>query len=220
MDSIPIILLCFIPLLFLAAFVGHEGKKYIIYVLWGFIASILSFGLYWGITGTLPDPSHPTLFVSPVIEEFLKALPIMILAVIGIRNSNRDLLVCAMAIGIGFSVIETVLYSITQNLTFIPGDIMVVLARSFSTSLMHGCTTAIIGYGVVLIRNVDRGALPALLFGFYTLAVTTHAIYNLLWDSYSGAGGAVVDLIFPMALFFLLLICYRVDVPVIFRARE
>lgn len=221
MDSIPIILVCFVPILFLLAFVEYEGRKYLIYLLWGFLACLLTLGLYIA-TGLYPlAPPIKEILLAPVIEEFIKALPVMVLAVIGIKNSNRDLLVCAMAIGIGFSIVETGLYCFNGNLGFTPKNIMAVLSRSFSTTLMHGCTTAIIGYGVVLVRNVDRGALPILMFGFYTLAVTTHAIFNLLGgDFYNIAGGAIVDFLFPMALFYLLLICYHVDFSGFFHSRE
>ena len=221
MDSIPIILVCFVPILFLSAFVGYEGKKYFIYLLWGFLACLITFGLY-SITGLYPSgPPLKEILIAPVIEEFIKALPIMVLAGVGIKNSNRDLLVCAMAIGIGFSIVETGWYCLDGNLGFTPENIMDVLSRSFSTALMHGCTTAIIGYGVVLVRNIDRGALPILMFGFYTLAVTLHAIFNLLnGEVYNYKGGAIVDFLFPMALFYLLLICYRVDFSEVYRTGE
>ncbi|MFA4878355.1 MAG: PrsW family glutamic-type intramembrane protease [Methanoregula sp.] len=219
------------PILFLMAFIGHEGKKYLIYLVWGIVVSIPVIILYDLITTTVPLSilPYPELVASPLLEEFFKALPIIIPAIMGIKNSNRDLLVYAMAVGIGFSLLENwhtidpaSLMSSCEGLdpelftSCWEGNILTVLGLSFSTSLLHGCTCGIIGYGIVLIRNFDRKALPVLLFGFYTLAVTIHAIYNLLWVRGSLID-CVIDFSFPLVLFFFLLTCYQVDLPSIFK---
>ena len=204
---------CFLPIIFLMAFIGRAGKKYLIYLLWGFLAAIPMLFL---ITCVIPDAVYATPYftinVSPLLEEFFKALPIIIPAIIGIKNNDKDLLVCAMASGIGFSVIENLISLILFPAYSVP----MVIIRSFSTSLMHGCTCGIIGYGIVLIRNFDRHALPTLLFGFYTIAVTIHAIFNLLFLKYS-MNGTIIDLVFPVFLFFFLHACYHVDVPIMFK---
>jgi RsiW-degrading membrane proteinase PrsW (M82 family) len=223
----------FLPILFLMAFIGRAGKKYIIYLFWGFLSSIPVLILVSGIPETVSASPYFIINISPLLEEFFKALPIIIPVLIGIKNNDEDLLVCAMASGIGFSIIENLIFF---NPDFLPftlgnimgvlvsffstthtlGDVMSVLVRSFSTSLMHGCTCGIIGYGIVLIRNFDRYALPTLLFGFYTIAVTIHAVFNLLFLKYS-LNGTIIDLIFPVFLFFFLHACYHVDVPILFK---
>jgi RsiW-degrading membrane proteinase PrsW (M82 family) len=98
-----------------------------------------------------------------------------------------------------------------ENLSF-----FAILVRSFSTSLMHGCTCGIIGYGIVLIRDFHEKALPALLLGFYMVAVLIHAFYNLNY-LFFGIGGMIADLIIPIFLFIFLLFCYHVDIPTLFR---
>lgn len=220
----------FLPILFLMAFIGRAGKKYIIYLFWGFLASVPVLVLYPAIHGAFPTP-YPAIDISPPLEEFFKALPIIIPALIGIKNNDEDLLVCAMASGIGFSIIENIIFFNLNSLPFTlengmnvlvtffsdsppQANVMGVLLRSFSTSLMHGCTCGIIGYGIVLIRNFDRHALPTLLFGFYTIAVTIHAIFNLL-SEYEDLW--LIDFIFPVALFFFLHACYHVDIPLLFK---
>lgn len=205
-----------LPILFLMAFIGHDGKKFMVYLLWGIVASLPAILLFPVLIHALPALPY-SLTVSPLLEEFFKALPIIIPVTIGIRNSDKDLLVYAMASGIGFSIIETWIVIDPGSLQLTLENVMSVLARSFSTSLMHGCTCGIIGYGIVLIRNFDRGALPALLFGFYTLAVTTHAMYNLLLVEYYQPIGIIIDLIFPVILFFFLLTCYHADLPILFK---
>jgi hypothetical protein len=129
---------------------------------------------------------------------------------LGIRRDNREILACAMATGIGFSIIE-------NWMLFGPvhAGIIALVIRSFSTTLMHGCTCAILGYGLVLIRDVHRAALPALLLGFYMVAVTVHALFNLN-ALYLGTAGVIADLVFPVILFIFLLLCYHVDIPTLF----
>jgi RsiW-degrading membrane proteinase PrsW (M82 family) len=226
--DIAVVAACLLPILFLMAFVGGSGKKYLIYLLWGFLSSVpLLF-----FPEELFTKTYLTINISPILEEFLKALPIIIPALIGIKNKDEDLLVCAMAAGIGFSIVENLRFVMFGALPFDTGSlfvanlslvadpsspqIMSVLAWSFSSTLMHGCTTAIIGYGIVLIRNFDRHALPTLIFGFYTIAVTIHALYNLLILKY-GEMGLIIDFIFPVFLFFVLHACYHVDIPVFFK---
>jgi RsiW-degrading membrane proteinase PrsW (M82 family) len=224
----------FIPILFLMAFIGRAGKKYLIYLLWGFLASVPVLYLYPIIINAFPLIINPALSVSPLLEEFFKALPIIIPALIGIKNNDEDLLVCAMASGIGFSIVENLLHGNLESLPFTPtnvwnalvsffstphtlADVWSVLFQSFSSTLMHGCTCAIIGYGIVLIRNFDRHALPTLLFGFYTIAVTIHAIFNLMLIPAYQPTGSIIDFIFPIFLFFVLHACYHVDIPVLFK---
>ena len=86
-----------------------------------------------------------------------------------------------------------------ENFSFVA-----LLIRSFSTSLMHGCTCGIIGYGIVLISDVNRKAVPALLLGFFMIAVIIHAFYNLN-ALFFGIPGILIDLLFPFLLFLFLL---------------
>lgn len=204
------VLAYFLPICFLALFIGTIGKKSLLYLLWGFIASIPVIILVPHLVSSFPEIVSPEVSISPVLEEFFKALPIIIPAVLGSRNSNRDLLVYAMAAGIGFSIVENWMLFGGENLGF-----FAILIRSFSTSLMHGCTCGIIGYGVILIRDFHEKALPTLLLGFYMVAVLIHAFYNLN-AMYLGSPGIIADLLLPGALFFFLIVCYHVDIPAFF----
>jgi RsiW-degrading membrane proteinase PrsW (M82 family) len=145
------------------------------------------------------------------VEEFFKALPILIIALVVQRQQDRDIFLYAMASGIGFAIIET-------GLLVSPGP-LVVLIHSFSTALMHGCTCGIVGYGIVISGHFDRRAFPALIFGFFTLAVTVHAIYNTLGTVFFGLAGICTDLIFPVILFFALVACYNLDLATLFSHR-
>ncbi|MDD1701913.1 MAG: PrsW family intramembrane metalloprotease [Methanoregula sp.] len=200
-----------IPFLFLGIFIGRIQKKFILFILWGILAAIPVYliepFLFSAVQDSIPLSLAP-LTISPIVEEFFKALPLIILALVAGHQSDRDIFLYAMASGIGFAVIET-------GLT-LPPSFALVLTHSFSTALMHGCTCGIIGYGIVLIGNSSRRILPTLLFGFYTLAVTVHALYNTLGSAVFGLTGFLIDLVFPFVLFLILLLCYHIDMPAIF----
>jgi RsiW-degrading membrane proteinase PrsW (M82 family) len=210
MDLLPL-LAYFLPIIFLAAFMGNLGQRSLLFLGWGCAAAIPVYFLVPLLAERFPEIVSPAVTLSPLLEEFFKALPLAIAFVIGIRRDNREILACAMATGIGFSIIE-------NWMLFGPvhAGIIALLVRSFSTSLMHGCTCAVVGYGLVLIRDVHRAALPALLLGFYMVAVIIHAFFNLN-ALYLGPAGVIADLVFPVILFLMLLICYHVDIPPLFR---
>jgi RsiW-degrading membrane proteinase PrsW (M82 family) len=206
-----LLLAYFLPLCFLATFIGNLGKKFILYLVWGCIAAVPVLFLMPVLTGWFPEIVSPAVTLSPVLEEFFKALPLAIPLVIGSRSTNRDMLVYALASGIGFSIIENWILFSPETMGF-----FALLIRSFSTSLMHGCTCGVIGYGVILIKDVNRKAVPALLLGFFMVAVIIHAFYNLN-ALYFGVAGILADLVLPILLFLFLLLCYHVDIPTLFR---
>jgi RsiW-degrading membrane proteinase PrsW (M82 family) len=200
-----------LPIGFLAVFIGNLGKKFILYLVWGCIAAIPIILLMPVLTPLFPEIVSREVNLSPVFEEFFKALPLAIPVILGSRSSNRDMLVYAMASGIGFSVIENWMLFSPEKMS-----IIALVIRSFSTSLMHGCTCGVIGYGIILISDVNRKAVPALLLGFFTVAVLIHAFYNLN-ALFFGVAGILIDLVLPVLLFLFLLLCYHVDIPTLFR---
>lgn len=197
----------FLPLLLLVMFIGRINAKFFLFFAWGIAAAIPVYLLepvLFGAAAVEMPPVLVSLTISPMIEEFFKALPLLFLALPAAKLRDREILLYALASGIGFSIIETGLVA-SPNL-------LAVLTHSFSTALMHACTCGIIGYGIVLAGHFDRRAFPALLLGFYSLAVTVHAFYNLLGSAYFGTAGFCIDLIFPVLLFFVLLLCYKTDI--------
>lgn len=210
MDAVAV-LAYFLPICFLAVFIGNIGKKFVYFLIWGFIAALPVFFMTPLLTAHFPEVICPAVTFSPLIEEFFKALPLAIPVILGSRSSNRDVLVYAMAAGIGFSIMENWMLFGMENMSF-----FAIIVRSFSTSLMHGCTCGIVGYGIVLIRDFHEKALPALLLGFYMVAVLIHAIFNLN-ALFFGTAGVIADLIVPILLFVFLLFCYHVDIPTLFR---
>ena len=149
------------PFLFLAVFIGRINTRFVLFILWGFIAAVPAYFLeqflFSAAQNEIPG-MLASLTISPVVEEFFKALPLIIIALAARRQQDRDIFLYAMASGIGFAIIETGL--------LVSPDPLVILIHSFSTALMHGCTCGIIGYGIVVAGHFTGGRFPPSSSGF------------------------------------------------------
>lgn len=120
------------------------------------------------------DFSIYTRYVSPIIEEALKALIIWSL----MRNNRIGFLVDAaifgFAVGAGFAIFENMYY-----LTILPNmNLGTWIVRGFGTAIMHGGATAIFAViaHTMLGQYPTRGRL-ALLPGLL-IAMITHSVFN------------------------------------------
>ena len=112
-------------------------------------------------------------YVSPVIEETIKALTIVYL----IRSQRIAFLVDAaiygFAVGTGFAVVENLYY-----LSIRPDSLMPVwVVRGFGTAIMHGGATAIFAIISMALTEKRPGALTALLPGL-AAAIVLHSAFN------------------------------------------
>lgn len=116
-----------------------------------------------------------TVFAAPLIEELLKAVPIVIL----IRTKRVGFLVDAaifgFAIGTGFALVENVYY-----FWALPDSSAALwIVRGFGTAIMHGGSTAIVGMMAKLVSGHTTSsakswfAIPGLL-----AAYLFHALFN------------------------------------------
>jgi RsiW-degrading membrane proteinase PrsW (M82 family) len=133
--------LCFLGLLVLLdSFKLVPLNRVLRSVLWGVLAALVGMLVNqtllarWGLSMVAY-----TRYVAPVIEELLKALPVIWL----IRRQRCGFLVDAaihgFAVGAGFAVIENVYYLYSLD----SGNIFLWIVRGFGTAIMHGSTTTI-----------------------------------------------------------------------------
>jgi len=118
------------------------------------------------------------LIVAPIVEEGAKG--------VGVRvgrpqtQALLDGLVYGAAAGLGFSATENLFYGLDALLNPNGGpsaSLAVIAVRSFSSSLLHASSTAVLGYGIAKTWLTPRtwAFLP-----FYVAAVIMHATFNLL----------------------------------------
>ncbi len=198
-----------LPLFFLLVFLESGQRRILAFLIWGLTAAVISYFLSIGLADVLAGSTVlPDVTIAPVVEEFVKALPLFVLLLAFGRRFSKELLVLAMASGFGFAILENYVY-ISNVMLGGAGAIAYAVARGITTSVMHGCMTAIIGYGIFLTYGFEKRSLPPILFGLYTVAVTIHALYNLLVGH--SEYGRLLAIGLPLLLFVLLLVAYHRD---------
>lgn len=85
--------------------------------------------------------STHTRYVAPVIEEFLKALPILFLFARNRLGFKLDAAIAGFAVGAGFSVVENLWYLEE----FADANLSAWTVRGIGTAIMHGGATALFG---------------------------------------------------------------------------
>ena len=184
-----------LPLLFIALILDNrDSKRIILFICWGIFSGILAFNLnnYFGLGWSQVD--RMTLSVAPLIEELCKGLPILLfLNRKKYPQITKQILFCAMASGIGFSIQESMYYFAISSREI--NDIAALVVRSCTTALMHGMTTAAIGAGLLLLRRHKELLIPVI-FGLFALSASIHALYNLLLQTYL----AFVALLMPFTM--------------------
>ena len=178
MDNITYILyICFLIPMALSLFIMQKKSRLVVaFILIGttvcLIASEINNRVYLAIE---KDMLYFTTTVSPITEELLKALPILLFALF-ISDNRQKLAQSAFAVGLGFAIMENMIM-ITQNLYSV--DIKWAIMRGFGASLMHSICTVTVGIGISYVRKRKKlfycGTLSLLM-----LAITYHSIYNTL----------------------------------------
>ena len=137
-----------------------------------------------------------SLTFAPLVEELLKAIPVLAFA--WLRSDRRShVLPVAFSLGIGFAVMENTCL-LTGSGWFTVGW---ALVRGFSTGLMHGLTTLMVGVGLTFVRT-RRKLFYTGTFALLAVAVTYHAMFNLLVSAsgaWEWAGFALPPLTYAIA---------------------
>lgn len=164
----------------------------------GVMAAILSyFANRFVAEQTGIDPVLMTRFVAPLIEEILKALPILILLRMGRVGFLVDAAIFGFAAGTGFALVENLYY--LWALPDSPAGLWVV--RGFGTAVMHGGTTAILAITSRLFsERRESGGLGTMIPGFL-LAWGIHSFFNHFLFSPLVSAVLVILVLPPMLLF-------------------
>lgn len=138
-----------------------------------------------------------TINITPIIEEILKAFPVVFIAFL-MKPERQFLLEGAVAVGVGFALLENfyILLDSAQSLS-----LLLMLARGFGSGIMHGVSTLAVGYSMGFVSKDKKlsytGTIAAL-----SLAIIYHSIYNIMVQSSYPAIGIVM----PMISFILILV--------------
>ena len=168
----------FVPILLMTCLVEKKARQPIVFVLIGIFVSVFASEVNGLMVALLPMSTFElTIIVTPITEEILKAIPILLFAVI-LSAKKEALFTASMAVGIGFAVLENAFYLLSYS-SFNTFDAII---RAFGAGLMHGMCTLLVGVGILFVKK-KRKLFVVGTFAMLSTAITYHGIYNMLVQS-------------------------------------
>ncbi len=131
-----------------------------------------------------------TVNVTPIVEEVLKAIPVVYFALV-FKPDRQHLLECSVAVGVGFATLENVCLLVDS-----PGLLSfgLIAVRGFGAGMMHGVSTLAVGYSMTFVNNDSKltytGTVAAL-----SAAIIYHSIYNIIVQSAYPALGILLPIV-------------------------
>lgn len=168
----------FVPILLMTCLVEKKARHPLIFVLIGIFVSVFAAEANGVLVDLLPlSTFEVTIIVTPISEEILKAIPILFFASI-LSPKKEAVFTAAMAIGIGFAVLENAFYML-NDASF---NMIDAIVRAFGAGLMHGMCTLLVGVGILFVKK-KRKLFVVGTFAMLSTAITYHGIYNMLVQS-------------------------------------
>jgi RsiW-degrading membrane proteinase PrsW (M82 family) len=126
-------------------------KNLLMLVLCGMVAALVCFGLFQQTGRILTE--NQSDFLNPVMEEIVKAIPLLWLATRKKIVFFIDSVICGAAVGGGFSILENIFYLLLGN----EMGFGTVLFRGLEVALVHMGCSAIVAAGLMLaVRIIER----------------------------------------------------------------
>ncbi|MEE3429155.1 MAG: PrsW family glutamic-type intramembrane protease [Ruminococcus sp.] len=167
------------PMLIMTALLKKSSRALVGYMLIGFFVSLVISEVNELLVPLFDnDVYYITTVISPITEEIIKALPVLVYAIF-ISDKREKVIPLAFATGLGFAMFENIVVFV-QNLDTVSIDWAII--RGFSTALMHGVCTGLVGIGMCYIRNRKKLFFSGT-FALLVLAVIYHGIFNMLAQS-------------------------------------
>ena len=187
----------FVPILLMACLIEKKARQPIVFVLIGIFVSVFAAEINGLLCALLPMSTFEvTIIVTPITEEILKAIPILVFAIV-LGAKKESLFTAAMAVGIGFAVLENAYYLLNYS-TF---NMIDAIIRAFGAGLMHGMCTLLVGVGISFVKKKSK-IFAVGTFALLSTAITYHGIYNMLVQSEYQVAGFLLP-IFTYIPFFI-----------------
>lgn len=182
----------FVPILLMAGLIEKRAREPITFVLIGIFMSVFAAEINGLLCAILPMSTFEiTIIVTPITEEILKAAPILVYATI-LSAKKEKLFTAAMAVGIGFAVLENAFY-LLNDASF---NMIDAIIRAFGAGLMHGMCTLLVGVGLSFAKKRKKIFVVGT-FALLSTAITYHGIYNMLVQS----DFEIIGFLLPMATY-------------------
>ena len=191
------ILVCMIiPLLVSVLFTTGGARRFIFSSSMGMIVCLVSAYISGFLELSLDlDPSEISIYISPMIEEIMKTLPVLF-CIFALDTDGKSLLIIAAGIGCGFATFENCCHLLITG----AGSFSYVLIRGLAVGIMHIVCMLVLTLSLILAKR-HKAFSFASLTGSLTLSMTYHGLYNLLvsqpgLSSYIGYGLPIATLVF------------------------
>ena len=186
------------PLLIAAICMRGRGRKMMMFLLAGTTVCLLSSYISTFIASELgADVLTASIEIAPMIEEFMKFLPILFFLIV-LEPGKEEIADGILMTAVGFATFENACY-LTSNGA---AHILHLLIRGFGTGSMHVMCGVIIAIGLLYLWNRTWLRVPGTI-GLLAVTITYHGIYNML-VSQTGAA-AVIGYGIPLLTVFLML---------------
>ena len=170
------ILICIaVPLLIALAFIQGSARRFAASFLAGMVACLLAAYISGFINvASGMGPEETAIFISPIVEEWMKLLPILFFLFM-FMPQDKSLLIVAVGICAGFATFENCCYILTTGAESLP----YILIRGMAVGVMHIVSGLAVTFGLVAARRFHALSLPSIV-GALALSMIFHALYNLL----------------------------------------
>lgn len=187
------------PLLIAAICMRGRGRKMMMFLLAGTTVCLLSSYISTFIASALgADVLTASIEIAPMIEEFMKFLPILFFLIV-LEPGKEEIADGILMTAVGFATFENACYLTSNGVA----HILHLLIRGFGTGSMHVMCGVIIAIGLLYLWNRTWLRVPGTI-GLLAVTITYHGIYNML-VSQTGAA-AVIGYGIPLITVFLMLV--------------
>ena len=179
-----------IPVFLMMLVLRGEAKLRMLFIFFGlFVCFFCSY-----INGAILDLVNMsqykmTYMVTPIVEEILKSVPILVYAFF-FNPKRRSILECSVLLGIGFGMLENAFIMLELQ----DATLGLALIRGFGAGLVHGLSTLLVGYGISFV-HLRRKLFFVGTYGLLLTAIIYHACYNLLVQSNWDFAGILITVI-------------------------
>lgn len=178
------------PLIAVAVVASDKIRGAALFLIFGLSAALFC-GELNGYLKTLTDfpIQYYATNISPIVEELVKAFPLIIYA-FSIHPRRKFLIEYSICTGVGFAILENA-FVFANNIMSV--SLPLALVRGMGTGLMHALCGMAIGFGLSFIEREKNVAVLGTL-GLLGAVTVYHSIYNkLILSEY-----AMFAIIFPL----------------------
>ena len=170
------IMICIaVPLLITAVFSEGRARHFAYSFVAGMVICLLSayIGGFLQYRAEM-SPEDTSIFISPILEEIMKMLPVFLYLII-FAPSDKELLVISLGTGAGFATFE----NICHILAYGAESISYVMIRGFAAGIMHIISVYALALAMIRLKRYNISYVYVIAGGL-GLSMSFHALYNLL----------------------------------------